>query len=80
MKGYYEGYSYVGFMPDGSERRFATENEYREAFAEEAASLRFFGIGSVYKVQEKNIGCFWIFISDDFQIFKSDPKIRPFED
>ena len=41
MKGYYEGYSYVGFMPDGSERRFATENEYREAFAEEVASLRF---------------------------------------
>ena len=32
MKGYYEGYSYVGFMPDGTKRRFATEEEYREAY------------------------------------------------
>ena len=30
MKGYYEGYSYVGIMPDGSMMRFATEQEYKE--------------------------------------------------
>ena len=36
MKGYYEGYSYVGFMPDGRKMRFATDTEYREAYAEEA--------------------------------------------
>ena len=30
MKGYYEGYSYVGYMPDGSKMRFATEQEYKE--------------------------------------------------
>lgn len=35
MKGYYEGYSYVGFMPDGTKRRFATEQEYVEAYKEE---------------------------------------------
>lgn len=34
MKGYYEGYSYVGFMPDGTEMRFVTEQEYMEAYAE----------------------------------------------
>ena len=38
MKGYYERYSYVGFMHDGSKRRFATEEEYREAWKEEQAS------------------------------------------
>ena len=36
MKGYYEGYSYVGIMPDGRKMRFATDTEYREAYAEEA--------------------------------------------
>ena len=36
MKGYYEGYSYVGYMPDGRKMRFATDTEYREAYAEEA--------------------------------------------
>lgn len=35
MKGYYEGYSYVGYMPDGKKRRFATEQEYKEAYMEE---------------------------------------------
>ena len=35
MKGYYEGYSYVGYMPDGTKRRFATETEYKEAYMEE---------------------------------------------
>ena len=39
MKGWYEKYSYCGIMPDGSKRRFATEQEYREAYAEEAAPL-----------------------------------------
>lgn len=34
MKGYYEGYSYVGIMPDGTKMRFATEQEYKEAYAE----------------------------------------------
>ena len=34
MKGYYEGYSYVGFMPDGSKQRFATEGEYAEEYQE----------------------------------------------
>ena len=42
MKGYYEGYSYVGFMPDGSKMRFATDREYAEAFAEEARAFLFF--------------------------------------
>lgn len=32
MKGYWEGYSYVGFMPDGSKRRFVSDEEYREAY------------------------------------------------
>ena len=41
MKGYYEGYSYVGFMPDGTKQRFATEQEYKEAYAEEAGLLYF---------------------------------------
>ena len=35
MKGYYEGYSYVGFMPNGKKMRFATEQEYVEAYKEE---------------------------------------------
>lgn len=34
MKGYYEGYSYVGFMPNGKKMRFATEQEYIEAWRE----------------------------------------------
>ena len=36
MKGWYEGYSYCGIMPDGRKQRFATDMEYREAYAEEA--------------------------------------------
>ncbi len=32
MKGYWEGYSYVGFMPDGSKRRFVSEEDYKEAY------------------------------------------------
>ena len=35
MKGWYEGYSYCGIMPDGTQRRFATKQEYKEAYAEE---------------------------------------------
>lgn len=34
MKGWYEGYSYVGIMPDGQRIRFATEKEYAEAYKE----------------------------------------------
>ena len=34
MKGYYEGYSYVGFMPNGKKMRFATEQEYKEMYEE----------------------------------------------
>ena len=41
MKGYYEGYSYVGIMPDGRRMRFATDSEYAEAFAEEARAFLF---------------------------------------
>lgn len=41
MKGWYEGYSYCGIMPDGRKQRFATDTEYREAYAEEAAPLYF---------------------------------------
>lgn len=41
MKGWYEGYSYVGIMPDGKKRRFATDTEYREAYAEAASSSSF---------------------------------------
>ena len=41
MKGWYEGYSYCGIMPDGRKQRFATETEYQEAYAEEAALLIF---------------------------------------
>ena len=37
MKGYYEGYSYVGIMPDGRKMRFATEQEYYEAYVAESA-------------------------------------------
>ena len=37
MKGYYEGYSYVGFMLNGKKMRFATEQEYVEAYEEEEA-------------------------------------------
>ena len=37
MKGYYEGYSYVGIMPDGKKMRFATEAEYVEAYKEEGS-------------------------------------------
>lgn len=32
MKGYWEGYSYVGFMRDGSKRRFVSPEEYWEAY------------------------------------------------
>ena len=35
MKGYWEGYSYVGFMPNGSKRRFVSEEEYKEAYLDE---------------------------------------------
>ena len=35
MKGYYIGFSYVGFMPDGTKRQFATEQEYIETYTEE---------------------------------------------
>ena len=41
MKGYYEAYSYVGFMPDGRKMRFATDEEYFEAYAEEARAFLF---------------------------------------
>ena len=45
MKGYYEGYSYVGYMPNGKKIRFATEKEYveayREALAEQARASLF---------------------------------------
>jgi len=41
MKGWYEGYSYAGIMPDGKIRRFATDEEYREAYAEAAAPSSF---------------------------------------
>ena len=34
MKGYYTGYSYVGHMPNGTWRRFATEKEYNEEYLE----------------------------------------------
>ena len=33
-KGFYTGYSYVGFMPDGTKRYFATEEDYMEAWRE----------------------------------------------
>ena len=33
-KGYYVGYSYAGFMPDGTLWYFATDKEYLEAYAE----------------------------------------------
>lgn len=36
MKGYWEGYSYVGFMHDGSKRRFVSPEEYREAYLDES--------------------------------------------
>lgn len=32
MRGYYEGYSYVGFMPDGTVRRFVSDADYEEAY------------------------------------------------
>lgn len=41
MKGYYEGYSYVGFMPDGTKMRFATEQEYYEAWRDSCQALSF---------------------------------------
>lgn len=44
MKGYYEGYSYVGFMPDGRKQRFATEQEYYEAYIEESTQASLFAI------------------------------------
>lgn len=34
MKGYWEGYSYIGFMPDGSKRRFVSDKEYAESYSE----------------------------------------------
>lgn len=34
MKGYYVGYSYIGYMPNGKKMRFATEDEYREMYEE----------------------------------------------
>lgn len=37
MKGYYDGYSYVGFMPDGTWMRFVSEEEYREYLNDDAA-------------------------------------------
>ena len=33
MKGYYEGYSYVGYV-NGKKMRFATEQEYKEYLEE----------------------------------------------
>ena len=37
MKGYYTESSYVGLMPDGTWRRFVTEEEYKELFREQEA-------------------------------------------
>lgn len=56
MKGYYEGYSYVGYMPDGRKMRFATDTEYREAYAEEARPFLFLlrNMGKDYYREEKS--------------------------
>ena len=35
-KGYYTGYSYCGIMPDGRKAYFCSDDEYREAYEEEA--------------------------------------------
>lgn len=35
MKGYYVSYSYIGIMPDGSKREFASDRDYREAVEDE---------------------------------------------
>ena len=42
VKGYYNGYSWVGWMPDkrgGRWQFFATESEYREAYNEAVISM-----------------------------------------
>ncbi len=42
MKGYYNGYSWVGWIPDkrgGRWQFFATETEYREAYNEAVISM-----------------------------------------
>lgn len=39
MKGWYEGYSYVGIMPNNKKMRFATEEEYVEAYKEMEGKL-----------------------------------------
>lgn len=54
MKGYYEGYSYVGFMPDGRKMRFATDTEYREAYAEEARPSLFASATWARTIIERN--------------------------
>jgi len=32
MKGYWNGYSYVGIMPNGEKRYFVNREEYEEAY------------------------------------------------
>ena len=32
MRGYWIGYSYVGFMPDGTKGYFVSPTEYKEAY------------------------------------------------
>lgn len=38
-KGYPEQYSWVGFMPDGTKMRFATEDEYVREFWDELKAM-----------------------------------------
>jgi hypothetical protein len=37
MRGYWIAYSYVGFMPDGSRRYFASPEDYKEAYQDAIA-------------------------------------------
>lgn len=38
MKGYYTGSSYVGRLPDGTWRRFVSEEEYKEIYREQESA------------------------------------------
>lgn len=61
MKGWYEGYSYVGIMPDGRKIRFATEEEYADAYktmcvSNEAYRVEaFFCVSSIWIAKHNNM-------------------------
>ena len=70
MKGYYEGYSYVGIMPNGSKMRFATDQEYIEAWREWCQALSFYFSQHDHRLLQR--GTIWFLENKLLNNFKED--------